>query len=142
MKSLPSLEVLIFSISCFVLVAHRFLIRAEILILNPSTRWRWPPFPEPSQPPLLSGEHPSSANHTASFQNGAVLLVKFEMMNLRLDCMICCIYNKLTSFKAETPEKSTLKYRIIKIVERAQSKVNQFANLNAMESVNMHMVTK
>ena len=98
MKLLLSLEGLIFSISCFVLVAHRSLIRVEFLILNPSARWRWPPFPDLTQPPLLTGDHPFSANHTASFQNDAVLLAKFEMMNLRPDCMICCII--LTSFKA------------------------------------------
>ena len=94
---------------------HRSLIRVEFLILNPSARWRWPPFPDLTQPPLLTGDHPFSANHTASFQNCAVLLANFEMMNLRLDCMICCIYNKLTPFKAGTLEKSRIRHRIVEI---------------------------
>ena len=105
MKLLPSLQGLIYLISCFVLVALRSLIRVEFLILNPSARWRWPPFPDLTQPPLLTGDHPFSANHTASFQNGAVLLAKFEMMNLRLDCMICHIFNKLTSFQSRNSRK-------------------------------------
>ena len=56
MKLLLSLEGLIFLISCFML------------------------------PPLWTWEHPSSANHMASFQNGAVLLAKFKIMNWWLDC--------------------------------------------------------